>query len=60
MIAYSGEIVHLFRGIPSTCSEDNRPGVPGGTVQFHRSVATLQFPIFQSPYSLSSLNAVFS
>jgi nucleoid DNA-binding protein len=30
--AYSGESVHLFRTIPSTCSGDNRPGVPEETV----------------------------
>jgi hypothetical protein len=58
--AYSGESVHVFRGKASTCSEDNRPGVPEKTVQSHRSVATLGFPIFQSSYSLSSLNVVFS
>jgi hypothetical protein len=60
LTAYSGEIVHLFRTIPSTCSGDNRPGVPEETVRFYRSVATLGFPICQSPCSLSSLNAVFS
>ena len=27
-IAYSDEFGHLFRGIPATCSEDNRPSVP--------------------------------
>jgi hypothetical protein len=58
--AYSGESVHVFRGKASTCSEDIRPGVPKETVRAHRSIATLEFPIFQSPYSLSSLNAVFS
>ena len=26
--AYSDEFGHLFRGIPATCSEDNRPSVP--------------------------------
>ena len=28
LIAYSDEFGHLFRGIPATCSEDNRPSVP--------------------------------
>ena len=28
IIAYSDEFGHLFRGIPATCSEDNRPPVP--------------------------------
>lgn len=27
-ITYSDEFGHLFRGIPATCSEDNRPSVP--------------------------------
>jgi len=58
--AYSGESVHLFRRKASTCSEDNRPGVPGETVRYYRSVATLVFSIFQSSRSLSSLNAAFS
>jgi hypothetical protein len=58
--AYSGESVHVFRGKASTCSEDNRPGVPEETVRFDRSVATLEFPIFQSRYFLSSLNVISS
>ena len=28
LTAYSDEFGHLFRGIPATCSEDNRPSVP--------------------------------
>jgi len=60
LYAYSGESVHLFRRKASTCSEDNRPGVPGETVRYYRSVATLVFSIFQSSRSLSSLNAAFS
>jgi len=59
-LGYSGESGHLFRGKASTCSECNRPDVPGETVRSYRSVATLVFSIFQSPCSLSSLNAVFS
>jgi len=31
--AYSDQIVHSFRTIPSTCSEGNRPGIPKLTVQ---------------------------
>jgi hypothetical protein len=50
----------VFRGKASTRSEDIRPHVPKESVRAHRSVATLAVPIFQSPYSLSSLNAVFS
>ena len=58
--AYSGESVHVFRRKASSCSEDNRPGVPKETVQAYRSIATLEFLIFQSPYLLSRLKAAFS
>ncbi|GEM_PF-3382196 len=59
-VAYSGESVHVFRGKTSSYSEDNRPVVPEETVRSHRSVATLEFPIFQSACFLSSWNAIFS
>ena len=52
LIAYSDQIVHLFRRIPSTDSEPFRPPVPMIIVQSFGVIATLLFYIVRvTPFS---------
>jgi len=46
--AYSDGFVQLFRKIPSTCSEDNRPPVPRWIVHLIGAKRRWYFVIFQS------------
>jgi hypothetical protein len=46
--AYSDGFVHLFREIPSTCSEDNRPSNPRWLVHLIGAKRRWYFVIFQS------------